>query len=216
MLHNHCHDEPLAPAELSASSESESSVAPDGFSSSDVDKMLNVEASASSAYRSKRSRNAMSRREAYIQPKKDAPWQRMLDMNAKGGNTIHDEASTDGRYFRRRFRMPFQLFQCLIAEMLSDKWFVGYGPNGEGRLGAIKLESNRGASLQVMVLSCLRILGRGLGFDEVYDGSGCKEECIRIFFHKFCPMFVAKLMPSVVRPPLSVDEISEQVEIYQR
>ena len=187
----------------------------DGFSS-DVDKILNVEAPASSAYRSKRSRNASNRREAFIQPKKDAPWQRMLDMNAKGGNSIHDEASADGRYFRRRFRMPFQLFQCLIAEMLSDNWFFGYGPNGEGRLGAIKKESNRGASLQVMVLSVLRILGRGLGFDEVYDGSGCKEESIRVFFHKFCPMFVAKLMPSVLRPPLTVAEISQHVDIYQR
>jgi hypothetical protein len=151
-----------------------------------------------------------------LTPKKDAPWQRMLDANAVGRNTIHDEATLDGRYFRRRFRCPYKLFQCLVAEMIRDQWFLGFGPNGEGRTNAIKLETNRGASLHVLVLSCLRVLGRGVAFDECYDGSGCKEECIRVFFHKFCPMFVKKLMPSVVRPPLTPEEVEEQVGIYQR
>ena len=177
---------------------------------------VDLKPSDQSRYRLKRLRNSANRLKAYIVSKKDAPWQRMLDLNETGSNTIDDEKSADGRYFRRRFRMPFSLFKCLIAEMLHDKWFSGFGPNGEGRMSAIQLESNRGASLQVMVLSCLRVLGRGTGFDECFDGSGCKEECIRVFFHKFCPMFVAKLMPSVVRPPLSKEEVREQVDIYQR
>jgi hypothetical protein len=164
----------------------------------------------------KRTRDCSKRVSALIVSKKDAPWQRMLDMNDKGLNTIHDESTADGKYFRRRFRCPFSLFKCLIAEILKDQWFLGFGPNGEGRTNAIKLESNRGASLQVMVLSSLRVLGRGVAFDECFDGSGCKEECIRVFFHKFCPMFVKKLMPSVVRPPLTAEEVEEQVHIYQR
>lgn len=167
-------------------------------------------------YRTKRTRDSSSRCSSYIVSKKDAPWQRMLDMNEKGGNTIDDEHSSDGKYFRRRFRMPFSLFKCLVAEMLRDKWFPGFGPQGQGRVNAIKLESNRGASLQVLVLSSLRVLGRGTGFDECFDGSGCKEECIRVFFHKFCPKLVEKLMPSIVRPPLTEAEVSEQVGIYQR
>jgi len=166
--------------------------------------------------RVKRMRDSASRCSSYIVSKKDAPWQRMLDMNDKGGNSIHDEKSNDGKYFRRRFRMPYILFKVLIREILRDKWFQGFGPNGEGRMGAIKLETNRGASLQVMVLSVLRILGRGTAFDECYDGSGCREESIRVFFHKFCPKFVEKLMPSIVRPPVTNQEISEQVNIYQR
>ena len=166
--------------------------------------------------RNKRHRDSSKRCSANVVDKKDAPWQRMLDLHNKGGNTIDDEKSNDGRYFRRRFRVPYSLFQTIIAQMLSDNWFPGFGPQGQGRMHAIKLESNRGASLQVMVLSCLRILGRGVAFDECFDGSGCKEECIRVFFHKWCPMFVKKLMPSVVQPPLSTEDIEEQVNIYQR
>ena len=173
-------------------------------------------ASEMDSYRRKRTRSSACRCTANIVSKKDAPWQRMLDMNAKGWNTIHDEASNDGKYFRRRFRIPYSLFQALIKEMIKDGWFHGFGPNGEGRMGAIKLECNRGASLQVMVLSCLRVLGRGLAFDECYDGSGCGEESIRVFFHRFCPKFVNKLFASVIKPPITHDEISEQVLIYQR
>ena len=201
----------------SSVSSSQSSSATDDDSESPKP-LLNESAASTAAfkYRVKRTRDSSSRRTAYIVSKLDAPWQRMLDMNAKGGNTIDDEHSSDGKYFRRRFRMPFSLFKCLIAEMLQDKWFSGFGPQGEGRVNAIKLESNRGASLQVLVLSSLRVLGRGTGFDECYDGSGCKEECIRLFFHKFCPMLVAKLMSSVVRPPLTEEEVAEQVAIYQK
>jgi hypothetical protein len=177
---------------------------------------ISVETSLESRYRVKRMRDSRNRCSSHIVSKKDAPWQRMLDMNDKGGNSIHDEKSNDGKYFRRRFRMPYILFKVLIREMLRDEWFTGFGPNGEGRMGAINLETNRGASLQVMVLSVLRILGRGTAFDECYDGSGCREESIRVFFHKFCPKFVEKLMGSIVRPPVTKQEISEQVDIYQR
>lgn len=187
-------------------------------SSSDdlLDAIVQPVALIAKPYRTKRCRDSFKRRAHNMVSKKDAPWQRMLDMNEKGGNTIHDETSLDGKYFRRRFRMPFVLFKVLIAQMLRDEWFPGFGPNGEGKMSAIQLESNRGASLHVMVLSCLRVLGRGTGFDECYDGSGCKEECIRTFFHKFCPILVARLLTAVVRPPLNAEEVREQVGIYQR
>ena len=51
------------------------------------------------AWRTKRTRDPSKRCSASIVSKKDAPWQRMLDMNEKGGNTIEDETSTDGKYF---------------------------------------------------------------------------------------------------------------------
>jgi len=112
--------------------------------------------------------------------------------------------------------MPFSLFKALIAQMLRDTWFPGFGVNGEGRTNAIKLESNRGASLHVLVLSALRVLGRGLRFDECYDGSGCQEECIRVFFHKFCEVLADKLYAAVIKPPGTIDEVAQQVDIYQR
>ena len=84
----------------------------------------------------------------------------MLDKNAAGVGFIHDESTRDGMYFRRRFRIPFAMFQALIKTMIDERWFSGFGPQGEGLLDATRNERMRGASLHVKVLSVLRILGR--------------------------------------------------------
>ena len=163
------------------------------------------------AFGSKRTRDGKARRNPV--DKKNAPWQRMLDCNDAGLNSIHDESSRDGKYFRRRFRMPHSLFKDLISGMLEEQWFPKYGRNGEGPLDASK---NRGASLQVKVLSVLRVLGRGITFDECFDGSGCSEESIRVFFHLFVAMFSKRLFSGVVKPPRTVEEIRTTTGIYQR
>jgi hypothetical protein len=97
----------------------------------------------------KRGRNGANR----MAFKSTSSWQRMLDSNALMMNTIDDERSRDGKYFRRRFRMPYSLFKSLIAGILRERWFPKFGPQGEGPLDAAK---NRGATLQVKVLSARR------------------------------------------------------------
>jgi hypothetical protein len=158
----------------------------------------------------KQLRNGSKRRRPTC--KKDAPWQRMLDDCAKGENTIADAESRDGRYFRRRFRMPYTLFCAFIDVILQEAWFPKYGSTGAGPLDCTKTP---GASLQVKVLSVLRVLGRGIVFDECYDGSGCGEENIRVFFHAFTAKCVSSLFQSVVKPPRTHTEISETTRVYQ-
>jgi hypothetical protein len=106
-------------------------------------------------------------------PKSQAPWQRMLDDQASGKNTIDQEDTKDGRYFRRRFRIPFAMFITLIKVILEERWFAGFDELGRGNLDATRSERMRGASLHVNFLSALRILGRGNVFDECFDGSSC-------------------------------------------
>ena len=162
------------------------------------------------AFSSKRTRNGKVRRNPAN--KCDAPWQRMLDSNDAMLNSIHDESSRDGMYFRRRFRVPYSLFKDMVSAMLEEKWFPKYGPNCEGPLDASK---NRGASLQVKVLSVLRVLGRGVVFDECYDGSGCGEESIRVFFHSFVAVFSQRLFAGIIKPPKTEKEIRQTTGIYQ-
>ena len=158
----------------------------------------------------KKTRDGKARRNPV--DKKDAPWQRMLDSNDKGTNTIHDERSRDGKYFRRRFRMPHSLFKSLILVMLQEQWFPQYGQTGEGLPDAT---GNRGATLQVKVLSVLRVIGRGVVFDECFDGSGCGENSIGVFFHAFVAMFSQRLFPLIIKPPTTFDEITTCTGIYQ-
>ncbi len=149
-------------------------------------------------------------------PKSEAPWAKMLANNLKGANEIHIPDSRDGRYFRRRFRIPFALFSVLINVMIRECWFMGFDSEGRGSLDATKKEVMRGASLHVKVLSCLRILGRGIVFDECFDGSGCGEATIQSFFHLFTDRFVSRLFRCVVCPPANADELQEHLDIYAR
>ncbi len=169
-----------------------------------------ADAAAAFAKNGKKCRDGKARRNPVA--KKDAPWQRMLDSNAKCMNTIHDEQSRDGKYFRRRFRMPHSLFKSLILVMLQEQWFPEYGQTGEGLLDATK---NRGATLQVKVLSVLRVIGRGVVFDECFDGSGCGENSIRVFFHAFVAIFSQRLFPLIIKPPTTFDEVTTCTGIYQ-
>jgi hypothetical protein len=164
---------------------------------------------ASTTVAEKRRRNGAARRCPV--DKKEAPWQKMLDGAGKT-NSICDEASRDGKYFTRRFRMPYSLFQAVIRVMLMEKWFPKFGPLGEGALDCTK---NRGATLHVKVLSCLRVLGRGVVFDECFDGSGCNEESIRFFFHAFTAKFAQRLFPQICYPPKTLEDISSATRTYQ-
>jgi len=140
----------------------------------------------------------------------------MLANNAKGLNMIHDPNSRDGKYFRRRFRVPYCLFQAMTSCMINEYWFTGFDREGNGLLDATKKEVMRGASLRVKVLSCLRILGRGVVFDECFDGSGCGESSIQSFFHLFNQRMVSRLFRCVVCPPSNSIELQSALDIYRR
>ena len=137
-----------------------------------------------------------TRRRRVWEPKTNAPWQRMLDKaEAVDGASAPD--SIDGRYFRRRFRIPYEMFKALIKTMLDDNWFPGdFEADGKGRCCSVGI---RGASLQVKVLSVLRVLGRGICFDELYDGSGLSESVLSTFYHRFLSIFCQRYQPAMLQ-----------------
>ena len=134
------------------------------------------------------------RRMRDLEPKANAPWQRMLDR-AQERDGVSDPDSIDGRYFRRRFRIPFKMFQALIQVILDDNWFPGdFEADGAGKCCKLGI---KGASLHVKVLSVLRVLGRGVCFDELYDGSGLSEAVTSTFFHRFVATFAERCVTSI-------------------
>ena len=172
----------------------------------------------------------IKRRKRVLEPKANAPWQLMLNK-AEQPNGVSDPDSIDGRYFRRRFRIPYSLFIALIKVMLDDLWFPGdYDAEGRGkccragRPGASLQVNARclehawflfaNTHLQVKVLSTLRVLGRRSCFDELYDGSGLSESVLSRFFHRFVAMFANRLFYKVVTPPQTEEQLTAVVRIY--
>ena len=160
-------------------------------SSSDSDNSSHTSSSSSSSSSARHwAPKLKKRRQNYsrTRPSKErAPWHIMLSLAGKGINSIADENSPDGRYFRRRFRLPYALFEGLVQVMLADNWFPAeYESNGRGK---VDRRGVRGCSLQVKFLSLLRVLGRVVCFDELFVGLECIEVMMSRIFPKFLKTF---------------------------
>lgn len=125
-----------------------------------------------------------------------SPWAVML---AKGH--CQDLEHKDGRYFRRRFRVPYPLFTRIVELCKHYDWFP---------------ESHRSAPLELKLLATFRRLGRGGCFDNLYDSCGIDQETLRVFYLQFCHHFSSTLWDAYVRPPASAAEIDKVTSVYKR
>ena len=88
---------------------------------------------------------------------------------------VANPTSAPGKLFRRRFRVPYPVFQDLM-EMAQQLGFPKLP------ISAAKVE---GIPLELQVLGVLRVLGRGTCFDGIEELTGGSAEAHRVFFHSF-------------------------------
>ena len=107
-----------------------------------------------------------------------------------------DHLTLEGKQFRRRFRVPYTTFENIVAFVRSQ----GYFTEGDDAIG------KKSYSLELKVLGALRVLGRGICFDDVAELTNMSAETHRVFFKKFV-YHVAKDMyeQHVFRPTTNVD-----------
>ena len=135
-----------------------------------------------------------------------SPWAHMLSGTAQKNPSLRE-----GKLFRRRFRVPYPVFEYIVRVARERKWFV----NKNGMEPARDAFGRKAVPLELKVLSVLRILGRGGVFDDAYDGSGMSEETCRRFLHSFCEKFAVDLFDRYVHPPESEDEIKSVMDKYE-
>ena len=91
--------------------------------------------------------------------------------------SIHNPYSKKGKRFRRRFRVPYSIFQEICTLMQEE----GYYKGGKCRNGWPKVE------VELLVLASLRLLGSGCTYDLVEECTNVAQGTIRLFFqNKFC------------------------------
>jgi hypothetical protein len=113
---------------------------------------------------------------------------------------VKDPTTREGIFFRRRFRLPFPIFERLMSVIREMKWYN---------------EDHRCRLLELKVLAVLRRLGRGGPFDDCWDGSGMDGETARVFFHDFCAKFSSTLYHVYVQPPTTSEDIKNVTTIYK-
>ena len=132
---------------------------------------------------------------------KQCGWWKML-----GRATSADPLHRDGKLFRRRFRVPFPMFGKLL--LLVKAWFP------EKR--STDVAGNPRVPKELLLLGVLRVLGRGVCFDEVAEATGMSEETMRRFFHAFCREFAVRMYETHVHPPQTPAEIAADMDVYAR
>ena len=101
------------------------------------------------------------------------------------GGTWADAKSRDGKLSRRRFRVSHEFFLGLVEK--AKELFPDYAKHdGCGRPPV---------PIALKVLGVLRVLGRGVCFDDAAEGAFSDEETHRKFLHQFCHRFSRKLSP---------------------
>jgi len=81
---------------------------------------------------------------------------------------VSNPTTKEGRKFRLRFRVPFPIFQRLLA--LSREWFPQRDTDVSGRPSV---------PIELKLLCVLRVLGRGVCFDDCEEITGADEETLR-------------------------------------
>ena len=132
----------------------------------------------------------------------EAPWMKLLhklrDLNPEDFNH-----SRENKYFRLRFRVPYPLFLKLL-NMFKDNHWLG---------SEVDCCGQQCCPYELKLLSTLRILGRGVCFDNNLDGCMMEPETARVWFHIVCKLIKVHLFPEYVRPP-SGEKLNQTMHIY--
>lgn len=131
---------------------------------------------------------------------KISPWFKYL-----GTGPWSDTTHRDGKLFRRRFRVPHAFFLEMVRECRAKQTF----PEGLDAFG-------RCVPLEFKILGVLRVLGRGVCFDDIAELTCTGEEVHRVFFHTFIHYYGTTMYDKHVKLPESTEEIQSSMNEYAK
>jgi Plant transposon protein len=113
-----------------------------------------------------------------------------------------DLTTTEGKLFRRRFRVPFPVFEQVLVPLCREK-------------NVFETKSAHRIPIEMKVLLCLRILGRNSCADDASELSGVAESSCLAFFKIFVKNFAKYIYPMYVKVPEG-DNLARVMEVYRK
>ena len=121
----------------------------------------------------KRNRRPKRQRDVWDKDPRELQWWKQIN-----DRRVQDPESREGKLFRRRFRVPFSVFQWIVTLWRAKKW-----------PGCSKYKYNFGGPLtdplELKIMAALRYLGRGECWDTCSEFSGIPEGTLRKFGYSF-------------------------------
>ena len=125
----------------------------------------------------KRKRRAMAADFTHEDRLKSAFYVTYIQPATEETSPLRDERSKIGKKFRRRFRIPYEMFESICEDIRE----AGEYKDGTDAAGKPKVP------MELLVLASLRYLGSRCPFDLLEELTCVDEETIRVFFHRhFC------------------------------
>ncbi len=119
---------------------------------------------------------------------------------------LNDPTSFEAIEFKARFRVPWAFFSRFLLPWTKEKF-----PRKADAVGRM------GMPTELKLLGVLRILGRGIHFDDIaeFADAGFKGEVIRTFYHMFVAEFSATFFHEWIKPPSDMEEIKRAMRLYE-
>jgi hypothetical protein len=129
-------------------------------------------------------------------------WETSWGKLLRNPNT-RDISSKEGRLFRRRFRVPFQIFTDVLLPKSKEH----------------NIFDTRGTTqipLEIKILMVLRVLGRNNCIDDIKElnGETIGESTINSIFKTFVTNFADRIFPLYVKEP-SPDRMKKIMDVYK-
>ena len=131
----------------------------------------------------------------------------MKNLSAiEGGPLI---TSREGKLFRRRFRVPWDVFCDLVKKSKDDKLF--------GQNTGMKYDfcGRPICPIAIKMLGILRILGRNWCCDDVAEATGMGESTVRHSFHTFISNFVDRYYEDYIHRPTG-QKLASMMKVYEK
>ena len=154
-------------------------------------------------------RKARAKCSAYcLQDRKDSVfWKKYVLPGFDDGSSIHDETSNLGKKFRRRFRVPY----CIFQEIVSSVKQVNSLPDFK-----VQASGAEGVHICLLVLGSLRALGSGCTFDLIEELTCVSEETHRVFFQNEFLKWGERVAPNHIKMPDTQEEVRHVMALYER
>ena len=118
-------------------------------------------------------------------------------------DNLSDLTSRDGKFFRNRFTVPYQLYTHLLS--MATSWFP------QNQVDAFGYEIT---PISLKLLGTLRILGKGCSWDLLYELSGVSAEVHRRWTLAFIAKFALEMYPIYVHGPRDSSEMESVSSLY--
>lgn len=136
-------------------------------------------------------------------------WAKLLSDQAA---VLNQPSSRQHKQFRLRFRVPYSLFRHLV--LWTEGWY--YAENnkqgtgmGTRRVRPINCAGTARIPAELLVLGCLRMLGRGTCLDGIEELSLISPSTMNKFFHSWCERVTQDLYPEHVQFPTADEDIAK-------